>query len=180
MELLLIFATFLIIGIAANFLLFYREVREKTSTRFITSERLIVFFIEILIAVIGFGVTLGVTNSNERQIEKEKAITMVEQTIEFTDNQLSREKSYLQMYNKEKISISQLKNSNVVSLDYYKNVLSNDEFIQNSDMKIYGEIMKYLVWVEKFDEKASAAESDKDIYKYLYHRYENLGKVQQY
>lgn len=106
-----------------------------------------VFFIEILIAVIGFGVTLGVTNSNERQMEKEKAITMMEQTIEFTDNQLAREKSYLNMYNQEKITSELLQNSSVVSLDYYKNVLGTDEIMQNSDIQIWERLRICLSYV---------------------------------
>ena len=102
-KIIVLFALFLIAGIGANFFLFYQEKTNKKSNKFITSERLFVFIIEILIAVIGFGVTLAFTNANELQLEKEKAICMIEQTIEFTDSQITREKNYLNMYKEEKI-----------------------------------------------------------------------------
>ena len=96
-NIIILFSLFLIAGIGANFFLFYHEKTNKKSNKFITSERLFVFIIEILIAVIGFGVTLAFTNANELQLEKEKAICMLEQTVEFTDSQLTREKNYLDM-----------------------------------------------------------------------------------
>ena len=53
------------------------------------------FFIEIFIAVVGFGITLVIANVNEYQIAKEKAIVMLEQTVEFTDRQLEMDRNYL-------------------------------------------------------------------------------------
>ena len=175
-KIIVLFALFLIAGIGANFFLFYQEKTNKKSNKFITSERLFVFIIEILIAVIGFGVTLAFTNANELQLEKEKAICMIEQTIEFTDNQITREKKYLNMYKAEEINDKSLKLSNVISLDYYDNILSNEVILQNANMNTYGEIMRYMEWIEYYDSTAKTAEGDA-IYSKLYNRYSNMKKV---
>ena len=175
-KIIVLFALFLIAGIGANFFLFYQEKTNKKSNKFITSERLFVFIIEILIAVIGFGVTLAFTNANELQLEKEKAICMIEQTIEFTDNQITREKKYLNMYKAEEINDKSLKLSNVISLEYYDNILSNEVILQNANMNTYGEIMRYMEWIEYYDSTAKTAEGDA-IYSKLYNRYSNMKKV---
>ena len=175
-KIIVLFALFLIAGIGANFFLFYQEKTNKKSNKFITSERLFVFIIEILIAVIGFGVTLAFTNANELQLEKEKAICMIEQTIEFTDSQITREKNYLNMYKEEKIEAKALQLSNVISLDYYDNILSNEVILQNANMNTYGEIMRYMEWIEFYDSTAKTAEGDA-IYSKLYNRYANMKKV---
>ena len=175
-KIIILFALFLIAGISANFFLFYQEKTNKKSNKFITSERLFVFIIEILIAVIGFGVTLAFTNANELQLEKEKAICMIEQTIEFTDSQITREKNYLNMYKEEKIEAKALQLSNVISLDYYDNILSNEVILQNANMNTYGEIMRYMEWIEYYDSTAKTAEGDA-IYSKLYNRYSNMKKV---
>lgn len=175
-KIIILFALFLIAGIGANFFLFYQEKTNKKSNKFITSERLFVFIIEILIAVIGFGVTLAFTNANELQLEKEKAICMIEQTIEFTDSQITREKNYLNMYKEEKIEAKALQLSNVISLDYYDNILSNEVILQNANMNTYGEIMRYMEWIEYYDSTAKTAEGDA-IYSKLYNRYANMKKV---
>ena len=175
-KIIILFALFLIAGIGANFFLFYQEKTNKKSNKFITSERLFVFIIEILIAVIGFGVTLAFTNANELQLEKEKAICMIEQTIEFTDNQITREKKYLNMYKDKEINEKTLQLSNVISLDYYDNILSNEVILQNANMHTYGEIMRYMEWIEYYDSTAKTAEGDA-IYSKLYNRYSNMKKV---
>ena len=175
-KIIILFSLFLIAGIGANFFLFYQEKTNKKSNRFLTSERLFVFIIEILIAVIGFGVTLAFTNANELQFEKEKAICMLEQTIEFTDSQITREKNYLNMYKKEKIDAKMLLVSDVISLEYYDNILSNEVILQNANMNTYGEIMKYMEWVEYYDSTAKTAE-DKDVYAKLWNRYSNMKKI---
>ena len=177
-KIIILFSLFLIAGIGANFFLFYQEKTNKKSTKFITSERLFVFIIEILIAVIGFGVTLAFTNANELELEKEKAICMLEQTIEFTDSQITREKNYLNMYKKEKIDAKMLLVSDVISLEYYDNILSNEVILQNANMNTYGEIMKYMEWVEYYDSTAKTAEEDA-IYSKLWNRYSNLNKIKE-
>jgi hypothetical protein len=129
-----------------------------------------------LIAVIGFGVTLAFTNANELQLEKEKAICMLEQTVEFTESQLTREKNYLDMYKTDKIDAKTLLISDVISLDYYDNILSNEVILQNANMNTYGEIMRYMEWIEYYDSTAKTAEGDA-IYSKLYNRYSNMKKV---
>ena len=63
-SLLILFAIFLFAGIYINYRLFEQDQGKKKSKKFFSSERFLVFTIEILIAVIGFGVTLYVTNAN--------------------------------------------------------------------------------------------------------------------
>lgn len=179
MIILLVFILALLIGVFCNFWLFSQDQKKEKNTRFLTSERLLVFVIEILIAVIGFGVTLTITNENEHQMEKAKAVLMIEQTIEYTDNQIAREKSYLNMYNKGKITGDTLVASNVISLDYYKNILSNETVLQNVNMKTYGEVMQRLAWVEGRDARAKTAETDKQKYSGMYYRYKYLKDVRE-
>ena len=140
---------------------------------------MLVFIIEILIAVIGFGVTLAVTNANELEVEKGKAICMLEQTIEFTDSQIIREQSYLSMYKEDKIDIKTLVDSNVISLNYYDNVLSNEVVLQNANMKTYGEIMRYLSYVEYYDSTAKTETDEKTAYAKIYNRCENTKKIKE-
>lgn len=178
-TIMLLFLAFLVLGIGVNFMLFRQEKENKKSTRFLTSERMLVFIIEILIAVIGFGVTLAVTNANELEVEKGKAICMLEQTIEFTDSQIIREQSYLSMYKEDKIDIKTLVDSNVISLNYYDNVLSNEVVLQNANMKTYGEIMRYLSYVEYYDSTAKTETDEKTAYAKIYNRCENTKKIKE-
>ena len=157
-SLLILFAIFLFAGIYINYRLFEQDQGKKKNTKFFSSERFLVFTIEILIAVIGFGVTLYITNANERQVEKDKAAQMVSQVIEFTDREITRERSYLNMYNKGTISVESLRISNLINLDYYNNILSTEVVLQNANMNTYGDIMSYLSWIEQQSNAASTAE----------------------
>lgn len=177
MTIMILFLIFIVLGVVFNFYLFRQDQEHKQNSRFLTSERLLVFIIEILIAVIGFGITLAVTNANELAVEKDKALCMMEQTIEYTDNQLSRDQTYLKMYNKGTINSEKLIASSVISMDYYDNVLSNEMILQNVNMNTYGEIMRYLEWIEYYDNGAKTATEDKKIYSKMYNRYAYLKKV---
>lgn len=177
MTIMILFLIFIALGVAFNFYLFRQDQEDKQNSRFLTSERLLVFIIEILIAVIGFGITLAVTNANELAVEKDKALCMMEQTIEYTDNQLSRDQTYLNMYKKGTINSEKLIVSSVISMDYYDNVLSNEMILQNANMNTYGEIMRYLEWIEYYDNGAKTATEDKKIYSKMYNRYAYLKKV---
>ena len=178
-TIMLLFLAFLVLGIGVNFVLFRQEKENKKSTKFLTSERMLVFIIEILIAVIGFGVTLAVTNANELQVEKDKAICMMEQTIEFTENQILREKKYLNMYKEEEINMNSLLLSSVISMDYYDNVLSNEVILQNANMNTYGEMMRYLSYVEYCDSSAKEAEDDSKAYSLMKGRCAYMEKVKE-
>lgn len=180
-DILLIFLGFLVFGVLVNYVLFYREREHKSNTRFLFSERLLVFVIEIVIAVIGFGITLAITNANEQQLEKDKAIHMLEQTIEYTDVQIERERAYLKDHSKGNIETRILLNSDVVSIDYYRNILSNEVILQNANMKTYGELMRYLSWMQQCDDRAHAAGADDEtIYNNLYWRCAYLKKVRDF
>ena len=175
-SLLILFAIFLFAGIYINYRLFEQDQGKKKNTKFFSSERFLVFTIEILIAVIGFGVTLYITNANERQVEKDKAAQMVSQVIEFTDREITRERSYLNMYNKGTISVESLRISNLINLDYYNNILSTEVVLQNANMNTYGDIMSYLSWIEQQSNAASTAD-DTHVYSHMYRRYKHLKVV---
>ncbi len=117
-KILLAFLVFLVIGLWLSFCLFDQDIKNKKSTRFIGSERLLVFLIEIFIAVIGFGVTLAITNMNEHQLQKEQSILMLQQTIEYTDRQLEMDRNYLVSHNKDKISDVKLQVSDEISMEF--------------------------------------------------------------
>lgn len=172
-SLFLLFALFFLVGILINYYLFKQDRENKKNRKFFTSERFLIFTIEILIAVIGFGATLSITNYNERQMEKDKAIQMIGQVIDYTDRQIARERSYLNMYKKGSISANKLRVSNLISLDYYDNVLSNDVVLQNANMNTYGDMMTYLLWIEQRADFAREAEGE-SIYNYMVQRYNHL------
>lgn len=173
-----LFAAFLLGGLLGTYYLFKQEKNGKKSNHFLLSEKLFVFVIEIIIAVLGFGITLSITNANERQVEKDKAIQMLEQTIEYTDKQLAKERSYLNGYKDGEYTDKQMLASNVISLDYYRNVLSNEVILQNANMNTYGELMTYLIWVEHYDDNAKAEDCD-DLYQQMFRRYKYLGKFRE-
>ncbi len=155
------FLGFFIIGIFFNFFLFSRERKGTGENKFITSERLIVFLVEILIAVVGFGITLNITNDNEKRIEKDTAIQMLEQTIEYTSNEIETESQYLEMIEAQNIEIQVFLDSSVINTNYYNTILSNEYILQNVNMSTYGYCMDYLVRIETFNERAKAA-TDRD------------------
>lgn len=165
------------IGIMFNFILFRQDRDEKKSRWFFTSERLLLFVVEILIAVIGFGITLNVTNNNERQIEKENALQMMEQTISYMDKQIKDERDYLRMYNDEELTAKGLLLSSVVNTEYYESILTNELILQNANMNIQGDIMRYLVWIEQKSERAKEAEDEDEMYRQMYSRYGCFIKV---
>ena len=174
----ILFGFFILVGVLFNYLLYRQDRKKDKDIRFITSERLLLFGVEILVAIIGFGLTLSIANYNERQVEKENAIQMMSQVIEFTDRQLDREKNYLNMYKKGTISAKGLRNSNVISLEYYYNVLSIDTVLQNTNMNTYGDMMTYLQWIEQRNQFAREA-SEEHIYTYLKQRYNHLIKFRE-
>jgi len=178
-NLFLPFSVFILLGISMNYYLFKQDQGKKKTKGFFTSERFFVFTIEILIAVIGFGITLSITNANERQMEKETASQMISQVIEFTDRQIERERSYLNMYKKETLTAEGLRVSNRINLDYYNNILSTDVVLQNANMNTYGDIMTYLLWIEQRDDLARDAEGDR-IYNYMVQRYNHLKKLREF
>ena len=151
------FAVFLLAGIFFNLVLYHKDKHKEKESKFITSKQLLVFIVDIVIAVIGFGLTLSVTNANEREIEKEKAIQMLTQTIQYTDWQIADERSYLKMHSRGEIDDRKLFNSNVISLTYYENILSNEVILQNANMNTYGDIMRYLLWIENSNTRAQTA-----------------------
>lgn len=173
----IIFFFVFVAGILCNFLLFRQDKNALKNTRFITSERLIIFIVEIFIAVIGFGVTLGITNENERNIEKEQAIQMLEQAIDYSDMQASVHNTYIAMYNNQEISLEELIVSDVINFDYYDNILASETVLQNADMKTYGDIMLFLQWAKNNDEKIkTTSDNDKQI-AYIQQRGRNLLKL---
>ena len=165
------FTALLLLGFICNFVLFRQDRDGKKSKNFFTSERLLIFFVEILIAVIGFGATLFITNAYERQIEKEKAMQMIEQVITYTEKQAADERSYLRMYDKGEIDAEKFLNSSVVNSGYYESILTNDFILQNADMNIHGEIMSYLVWIDQCTTRAHEATEPEKIRAQMYWRY---------
>lgn len=176
-NLFLVFFTFLVIGILCNFFLFTQEKKEKKSTKFITSERLIVFVIEIMIAVIGFGVTLHITNDYEKQVDKEKAIQMLEQTIEYTGKEIETESAYLDMYKNGNIETQIFLNSSVININYYNTILSNELILQNANMNTFGYCMDYLVRIEDTDSRAKTATDDSVVHSEMFWRCQYLKKL---
>ena len=172
-SLLIQFAFCILFGILISYRLFKQDQGKKKNTKFFSSERFLVFTIEILIAVIGFGVTLSITNANERQVEKDKAAQMVSQVIDYTDRQIERERSYLVMHNNGTITSESLRISNLINLDYYYNILSTEVVLQNANMNTYGDIMSYLLWIEQATDRAQAADED-SVYGPMYTRYRYL------
>ena len=172
-----LFLFFLILGFGCSFLLFRQDRGDKKSKNFFTSERLLIFFVEILIAVIGFGITLFITNAYERQIEKDKAIQILEQVIAYTEKQATDERSYLRMYDNGEISANIFLNSSVVNTNYYESILTNDFILQNANMNIHGDIMNYLVWIDQATNRAKVATTKSDMRAEMYWRYAYIIKV---
>lgn len=170
-KLLITFSAFAVVGVLFTFILFRQDKNEKKGGHFITSERLIIFLVEILIAVIGFGVTLAITNANERQLDKEKAIQMMEQTIAYTDKQIVKERSYLNMYDDGDIEANVFLNSSVVNTNYYESILTNELILQNANMNIHGDVMTYLIWIEEGTARAKEAPTEKKMRSEMYWRY---------
>jgi len=83
------------------------------------------------------------------------------------------------MYKKETLSAKSLLYSNVISTDYYNNVLSNDVVLQNANMNTYGDIMNYLMWIEQRDEMAHEG-PEQHIYIYLEQRHNHLKKMREF
>lgn len=171
------FLGFFIIGIFFNFFLFSRERKGTGENKFITSERLIVFLVEILIAVVGFGITLNITDYNEKRIEKDTAIQMLEQTIEYTSNEIETESQYLVMFKEEVMDARVFLNSSVININYYNTILSNELILRNVDMSTYGYCMDYLVRIEDCMEQAKAATDDSTLYSEMYWRCQYLKKL---
>ncbi len=165
-------------GVFLNFLLYRQEKKDTKNKRFITSEHLVVFIIEIIVAVIGFGITLNVTNANERNIEKEQAIQMLEQTINYTETQLSSHYSYTKSYQNGEISLEELKISNVINFDYYDNILSCEAILQNVNMSTYGDLMRYLQWAKNTDERIKLTSTKEVIIAYNENRGKHILKLQ--
>lgn len=83
------------------------------------------------------------------------------------------------MYKEEEINMNSLLLSSVISMDYYDNVLSNEVLLQNANMNTYGEIMRYLSYVEYYDDSAKTEEDESKAYSKMYNRCSNMEKVKE-
>ena len=177
--LLVAFAISLGLGIGLSFLLYKKDREHKESKFFWSSKHLAEFGLEIMIVLVGFGLTLAFTNAYERQLEKENAAHMIQQVVEFTDWQIKSERSYLNSYNKGDLTVADLRVSNGINLNYYNSILSSDIILQNVNMNTYGNIMRYLLWIEQRDELAKNAK-DEHVYTYMEQRYRELKALREY
>ena len=152
----------------------YRRDRaegKELSRNFFTSERIFVFIIEILIAFIGFGMTLAIANANERQMEKNAAIQMTEQVIAYMDREVEWEYQYLLGYDKGEMTGDMLRVSSVTNTVYYESVLTNELILKYANMDIHGEVMRFMVWADWATAQADETTDEAEIRKYLWDRY---------
>ena len=149
---LVLFSIFL--GIALSFNLFKNDLKNVKIKNFIKSERFLGFILQIVIAFLGFGITLGVSNKNERRIEKNHVIEMLEQSSEFTENRLQNSYEFQISYEQKDISLTEYLDSNRIPFDYYNNLFSNDLIMENINMNAYGYILQYLNWAIDTEEMA--------------------------
>lgn len=176
-EIFMIFCGFMLLGILCNLFLFVREKHPKEKEKFLTSKRLLVFIVEILIAVIGFGLTITITNINEEDVETKKAREIIAQAIEYTENEIEEEGRYLEMYSQDMMGTVVYLNSSVTNLDYYNSVMSNDVIMQNVNVVAYGYFMDYLVRVRDTDERARALTDKSAIITEMTWRCQYLKKI---
>lgn len=172
-----VFCVFFIMGLLFNFLLYSREKKQKKGEAFLTSERIIVFMIEILIGVIGFGLTLLITYSYEKMDDQIKARRMLDQAIEYTVKEIEEESAYLNMYIAGDIETRVYLNSSVTNLEYYDIVMSNDLIQQNVNMVAYGYFMDYLVRIKDTDERARSSDDKSEIGTEMRWRCQYLKKI---
>ena len=167
------FVALIVLSVLVCYLRYCQDKKEgkEVSHNFFTSERLFVFFIEIVIAFLGFGMTLTIANANERQMEKQTAVQMTEQVIAYMDSQVEREYRYLLSYDSGKMTADTLRVSSVSNTAYFDSVLTNELILQNANMTIHGDIMRYVMWADWATNKANEATEDDKIREYLWDRY---------
>ena len=163
-----------LLGIALSFYLFRNDLKNVKIKNFIKSERFLGFILQIVIAFLGFGVTLGVSNANERRIEKKHVIEMLEQSIEFTENRLQNSYEYQISYEQNDISLTEYLDSNRIPFDYYNNLFGNDLIMENINMNAYGYILQYLNWAIDTEETAFNQKDKTDAVYYFEKRNEHL------
>lgn len=164
----------ILFGMVLSFSLFKNDLKDVKIKKFIKSERFLGFFLQIVIAFLGFGVTLGISNANERRIEKNHVIEMLEQSIEFTENRLQNSYEYQISYEQNDISIIEYLDSNRIPFDYYNNLFGNDLIMENINMNAYGYILQYLNWAIDTEETAFNQKDKEDVAYYFEKRNEHL------
>lgn len=163
-----------LLGIALSFNLFRNDLENVKIKKFIKSERFLGFILQIVIAFLGFGVTIGVSNANERKIEKNHVIEMLEQSIEFTENRLRNSYEFQISYEQNDISLTEYLDSNRIPFDYYNNLFGNDLIMENINMNAYGYILQYLNWAIDTEEVAFEQEDKTSAIYYFEKRNEHL------
>lgn len=169
----LIFAASIVIGITLNWILFYRNPK----TRFIESEELWGFVLQIIIAIVGFGLTLVLSNQTERAQDKSYVVEMLEQSSDFTANRLALSSEYTEEYQDKRNTWEDFSLSNKITFDYYDNLFSNSQVMEYLDMNAYGHMLQYLLWAKDLETMA-LEESDINIaFDYYKTRDEHLFKM---
>lgn len=169
----LIFVASVVVGIALNWFLFYR----KPKVRFIESEELWGFILQIIIAIVGFGLTLVLSNNVEREQDKSYVVEMLEQSSDFTSNRLELSLEYIEEYQDKRSTWEGFSLSNKITFNYYDNLFSNSQVMEYLDMNAYGHMLQYLLWAKELETMALEESNINIAFDYYKTRDEHLFKM---
>ena len=167
-----------LLGVFLNYILYKNGKNHNEDKYFWSSEKFLTFLIEIIIAVVGFGLTLNFSNENERKREEEVVIQMLEQAKQYTEDLVEFNVTNYQFYDNNEYDWVYLEHVNTVNLNYYNNILTDPQVIRQVDMFVYGYMMQCLLWVEREDEYMRSLEDEELAYRYMKFRDQNIYKIE--
>lgn len=166
-----------LIGVLLSFILYRNTRNHNEDKNFLSSEKLLTYFIEIIIAVVGFGLTLNFSNENERRLEEENVIQILEQAKEYTSDRVSVSVTYYEPYENKELDWDYVENICMVNFDYYDNILADSQIIKHVDMYVYGYMMQCVLWSKQENEKMLLAEDEAIAYEHMKSRDQNIYKI---
>ena len=148
------------IGIIFKYVLFCKREVLLKDLHFFTSEYFLAFAIEIITMVISCIIGIKIAHWDENNKEKENIICILEQTNQFSYEQYRGHAQHFEMYENEDISINALAIATNLNMNYYENILADQAIIKNVDMHAYGNIMRYIDWINSYNKLCNNETAD--------------------
>lgn len=164
-----------VFGVVFERVLFNNKLAHKENRKFLSSEYLLDFVIEVITIVLACVITLGATGIYTEMKERNQCLQILDQTVALGAKQID---SNIRWYGKLKngnTSREELARRDTMPLSFYESVAEDPAVVSNIDMNGHYEVVRYLTAVNvsqsRLDEQIyDAGVTDESISKLLNRR----------
>ena len=132
------------LGIEFERVLFKNKVANKQDKRFISSEYLLHFFVEVITIVLGIAVTLGASQLYTDYTEDRQCIEIMDQVTDIGSRQISEDIRYYSSLRHGRMGRDYFARHDTLPVEFYESKLNDTLLVSRLDMDGYYEIVRYL------------------------------------